>query len=54
MVYYVTPRENDSQQKEKKGGKKDYISYLDSPRYTKYLEDTNASVIIIDKDYNLK
>ena len=36
-----------------KGGKKDYISYLDSPRYTKYLEDTNASVIIIDKDYNI-
>ena len=36
-----------------KGGKKDYISYLDSPRYTKYLENTNASVIIIDKDYNI-
>ena len=36
-----------------KGGKKDYISYLDNPRYNKYLDDTNASVIIINKDYNI-
>tara|TARA_Y100001968_G_scaffold35859_1_gene27476 strand:- start:39 stop:1070 length:1032 start_codon:yes stop_codon:yes gene_type:complete len=36
-----------------KGGKEDFVSFLDNPRYTKYLDRTNASVIIIDKDYDV-
>ena len=37
-----------------KGGKKNCISYLDNPKYIKYLNDTKASAIIIDSDYDIQ
>ena len=33
-------------------GKKDCITYLDNPKYVKYLKNTLASVVIISKDYD--